>query len=96
MQYIIIFFEGIITFISPCMLPMLPIYISYFAGQGEIDGKKSVALKNSVGFVLGFAIVFMLLGALSGTLGMFVAQHSQAINIIFTMYLSYTIQSGLS
>ena len=87
MQYIIIFFEGIITFISPCMLPMLPIYISYFAGQGEIDGKKSVALKNSIGFVLGFSIVFMLLGALSATLGMFVAQHSQAINIFFGIVL---------
>ena len=35
MAYLISFLEGIITFISPCLLPMLPIYISYFAGGGE-------------------------------------------------------------
>ena len=40
MQYIISFLEGIITFISPCLLPMLPIYISYFAGGGERTTKK--------------------------------------------------------
>ncbi|MDY5948880.1 MAG: cytochrome c biogenesis protein CcdA, partial [Oscillospiraceae bacterium] len=37
MNYIITFLEGIISFISPCMLPMLPIYISYFAGQSKND-----------------------------------------------------------
>ena len=35
MQYLITFLEGIISFISPCMLPMLPIYISYFAGKAD-------------------------------------------------------------
>ena len=39
MQYIIAFLEGIITFISPCLLPMLPIYISYFAG-GAVYAKR--------------------------------------------------------
>ena len=37
MQYVIAFLEGIITFISPCLLPMLPIYLSYFAGGGEMS-----------------------------------------------------------
>ncbi|MFY9377000.1 MAG: cytochrome c biogenesis protein CcdA, partial [Peptococcia bacterium] len=50
MQYLLLFLEGIITFISPCILPMLPIYISYFAA-GETDRRKT--LLNSVGFVLG-------------------------------------------
>ena len=35
MQYFIAFLEGLITFISPCLLPMLPVYISYFAGGGQ-------------------------------------------------------------
>ena len=35
MQYIVSFLEGIITFISPCLLPMLPIYVTYFACGGE-------------------------------------------------------------
>ena len=36
MQYMISFLEGIVTFISPCLLPMLPIYIGFFAGGGDI------------------------------------------------------------
>ena len=42
MQYVISFLEGIITFISPCLLPMLPIYISYFAGGGKRSTKKTL------------------------------------------------------
>ena len=56
MQYIISFLEGIITFISPCLLPMLPIYISYFAGGGERTVKKTIT--GALGFVLGFTLVF--------------------------------------
>ena len=51
MQYFIAFLEGIITFISPCLLPMLPIYVSYFAGGGERSTGKT--LKSALGFVLG-------------------------------------------
>ena len=67
MQYIIAFLEGIITFISPCLLPMLPIYISYFAGGGERSVRKT--LTGSLGFVTGFSIIFVILGALAGTVG---------------------------
>ena len=42
MQYFISFLEGIITFISPCLLPMLPVYISYFAGGGQRSTKRTV------------------------------------------------------
>ena len=42
MQYVISFLEGIITFISPCLLPMLPIYVSYFAGGGERSARKTL------------------------------------------------------
>ena len=51
MQYFISFLEGIITFISPCLLPMLPIYISYFAG-GQVQNTRKT-LTNALGFVLG-------------------------------------------
>lgn len=80
MEYFIVWLEGIASFISPCVLPMLPIYISYFGGQ-ENDTKK--ALKNSIGFVLGFTLIFTLLGALSGTLGSFVRQYISVLNILF-------------
>jgi len=80
MQYIISFLEGIITFISPCLLPMLPIYISYFAGGGERTTRKT--LTNAFGFVLGFSIVFVAMGALAGTLGSFLTRYQTWVNLI--------------
>lgn len=80
MQYVISFLEGIITFISPCLLPILPIYISYFAGGGERSTKKT--LTGAIGFVVGFTVVFILMGALAGTVGSFLKEHQTAVNII--------------
>jgi len=80
MTYFISFLEGIITFISPCLLPMLPIYISYFAGGGERTTRKT--LNGALGFVLGFTVVFMAMGALAGTLGSFLKTYQTAVNII--------------
>ena len=79
MQYLISFLEGIITFISPCLLPMLPIYISYFAG-----GSRSLlkTLLGACGFVLGFTLVFVSMGALAGTLGGFVRRYQSVVNVI--------------
>ena len=80
MQYLISFLEGIITFISPCLLPMLPIYISYFAGGGERTAKKTVT--GASGFVLGFTLVFVAMGALAGTLGSFLTRYQTWVNLI--------------
>lgn len=80
MQYLISFLEGIITFISPCLLPMLPIYISYFAGGGERSTKQTVI--TALGFVLGFTLLFVAMGALAGTLGSFLKQYQIAVNIV--------------
>lgn len=79
MQYVIAFLEGIITFISPCLLPMLPIYISYFAG-GEQSTKRTI--KGALGFVSGFTVIFVLLGALAGTVGSFLKEYQTAVNIV--------------
>ncbi len=80
MQYFIAFLEGIITFISPCLLPMLPIYISYFAGGGQRSTKKT--LINAAGFILGFTVLFVAMGALAGTVGSFLKNHQTAVNIV--------------
>lgn len=80
MQYLISFLEGFITFISPCLLPMLPIYASYFAGGGERSRKK--VFFGALGFVLGFTIVFVALGALAGTLGSLLKKYQIVINIV--------------
>lgn len=59
---------------------MLPIYISYFAGGGERNIKKT--LKGALGFVLGFTIVFVALGALAGTVGALLKEYQTAVNIV--------------
>ena len=80
MQYLISFLEGVITFISPCLLPMLPVYVSYFAGGGERTTRKT--LGGATGFVLGFTLVFVAMGALAGTLGSFLTKYQTVVNIV--------------
>lgn len=80
MQYIVSFLEGMITFISPCLLPMIPLYVSYFAGGGERSTKSTV--KNALGFVSGFTIVFVALGVLAGTVGSFLREYQMIVNIV--------------
>ena len=48
MSYLLSFLEGIITFISPCMLPMLPVYLSYFAGEDTRDLKEHKNLLRKI------------------------------------------------
>lgn len=81
MDYIFTFLEGIASFISPCLLPMLPIYISYFIG--EDDKKTAKAVVNSIGFVLGFTIVFLILSIFASQLGRFVSRYINYIKIVF-------------
>lgn len=79
MQYLITFLEGVITFLSPCLLPMLPIYISYFAGGGR-DSRKTFL--SALGFVAGFTLVFTAMGGLAGTIGSFLKSHQTAVNLV--------------
>jgi len=81
MDYFISFLEGIITFISPCLLPMLPVYISYFAGQTN-KGNKLNASTNALGFVLGFTLIFVLLGAFAGGIGSVLIQYKNSLHLI--------------
>jgi len=80
MDYILIFLEGIASFISPCLLPMVPIYISYFIGENN-DNKK--AILNSVGFVLGFTTIFLILSIFASSLGTILSSNIKYIKILF-------------
>ncbi len=79
MEYVLTFVEGIISFISPCMLPMLPIYVSYFAGN---RGEKHNVLVKALCFVLGFTLVFTLLGVFAGAVGAFLARFAVIQNVV--------------
>lgn len=81
MEYVFTFIEGVASFISPCVLPMIPIYISYFIGE---DNKKvSKAIINSVGFVLGFIIIFTLLSVLASSFGGIISNNIKYVKIVF-------------
>ena len=81
MQYLITFLEGIITFISPCVLPLLPVYILYFAGD-QAEKKTGCSVRNALGFVTGFTLLFMVLGLFAGSLGSFLIRYQTAVNIV--------------
>ena len=82
MIYLITFLEGIIAFISPCILPMLPVYVSYFFAGNPEGGDKKKALANVLGFVSGFTVLFVLLGTFAGTVGGLLIEYGVAINIV--------------
>jgi len=81
MNYVLTFLEGIASFISPCLLPMVPIYISYFIGEN--DKKNNRVLLNSIGFVLGFTIVFLVLSIFASQLGSVLSDNIKYIEIFF-------------
>lgn len=69
-SYFLVFLEGIAAFISPCILPTLPIYLVYLGGKaGETEEQeKSRVVVNTLGFILGFTIIFTLMGATASAL----------------------------
>ena len=81
MEFLFTFLEGIASFISPCVLPMLPIYISYFAGKE--DSKTSRALLNSIGFVIGNTIIFILFAIIASYAGALALRIQKYIKILF-------------
>lgn len=86
-EYLQSFVEGVLTFISPCILPMLPIYFIYLAGGDSEDGKqknnkKRTLVLNSIGFVIGFTMIFVLFGATATSLGAFFKEQKNILKII--------------
>ena len=80
MNYLITFLEGTAAFLSPCLLPLIPVYIAFFAGRSN-DGKNS-ALRGAAGFVLGFTVLFTLMGAFAGTLGSALRRSTQIVDLV--------------
>ena len=79
MQYLITFLEGILSFISPCMLPLLPVYISYF---GADRGSRQYTFLRTLSFILGFTAVFTLLGVFAGTAGALLVRYSRIVGFV--------------
>ena len=78
---------GLISFFSPCVIPLLPGYLSYATGLSGADlasgdAKRSRMFLGSVLFVLGFSVVFVALGAVSGVVGVWLAVHVRTLNAV--------------
>ncbi|MSU00518.1 cytochrome c biogenesis CcdA family protein [Tissierella pigra] len=68
----IAFGAGFLSFFSPCILPLIPVYIMYMTGtnmEEELEKKKFFALTRTFGFVIGFTIIFMIMGTSASFLG---------------------------
>lgn len=80
MEYLLTFLEGILSFLSPCTLPLLPVYIGYFAGASGGDSRKP--LPGALAFAAGFAVVFCALGVFAGSVGRLLARYQSAANVV--------------
>ena len=84
MELFIALGAGLISFLSPCVLPLIPGYISYISGSSinELIEKKNVNLFPIILFTVGFSIVFIFFGAASTLLGQVLLQNSYELRII--------------
>ena len=82
-EYLIAFGAGLIRFLSPCVLPLIPGYVSYISGQSlqEVIESKKTNIFSLVLFCLGFSTVFVLLGASASFLGQALLQNSEILRI---------------
>ena len=83
-ELIIAFGAGLISFLSPCVLPLIPGYISFISGASlnELLARKKVNLTPLILFTLGFSFVFITFGAAASYLGQVLLQNSQTLRII--------------
>jgi cytochrome c-type biogenesis protein len=83
-ELLIAFSAGLISFLSPCVLPLIPGYISFISGQSlnELLKEKKINLMPLMLFSLGFSFVFIIFGATASVLGKFLLQNSQQLRIV--------------
>ncbi|MBE3074617.1 MAG: cytochrome c biogenesis protein CcdA, partial [Actinobacteria bacterium] len=72
---------GLLSFLSPCVLPLVPVYLSYVSGVGveRLNSERSQVMRTALMFVLGFTLVFMTLGASAGSIGQILVRHDRAL-----------------
>lgn len=76
------FGAGLLSFLSPCVLPLVPVYLANLTGSGVIDSETDArwaTLFHALIFVIGFSSVFIMLGALAGQFGAFLSAYTQLL-----------------
>ncbi|HOK63420.1 MAG TPA: cytochrome c biogenesis protein CcdA [Soehngenia sp.] len=72
------FFAGLLSFFSPCLLPMIPAYIMYISGIGDLEDardNKEIVLQRTLGFIIGFTIIFIIMGLSASFVGKIFSQN---------------------
>lgn len=89
MQHFLLGLEGVLTFISPCLLPMLPIYLAYLTGQNPNNQKDTQPslLAQAIQFVLGFTFIFVIMSIFVTSIGRFVLINRMAIHIVASSFM---------
>lgn len=86
MEFLWTFLEGLASFVSPCTLPLMPVFAAYFAGSGDSSSQRgglgSSAMLKALAFVAGFTVVFMTLGLFAAAIGGFFASHRTAVSVV--------------
>lgn len=103
------FSAGLLSFVSPCVLPVIPSYVSYITGlsfedltDGQDRGRiRKITITNSLFFIAGFSFIFVMLGASSSFLGRFLSDHQEAIRkiggamiVLFGLYIAGVLRIG--
>ena len=88
-ELLIAFGAGLISFLSPCVLPLIPGYISFVSGASlnELLERKKINLTPLVLFSLGFSFVFIIFGAAASYLGQILLQNSQTLRIVAGLFI---------
>lgn len=92
-NFIVAFAGGVVTFFTPCILPMIPVYVSFFLGQAVTEKKDSDnrtgLFLNTLSFIIGFTLVFVALGATATTLGKFLSHNFLLFNKIASILMIF-------
>ncbi len=95
------FVAGLVSFLSPCVLPLVPGYVSLISGVGVEELKDQEAsllgkvMLNSIAFIIGFSIVFITLGAISTEVGQFTARYKALLaQIAGVVIILFGLQSA--
>ncbi|MGM0502418.1 MAG: cytochrome c biogenesis CcdA family protein [Bacillota bacterium] len=91
---VIALFAGFASFVSPCVLPLVPAYVGYITGSSAENKNKSFTLWRALAFVLGFSLIFVLMGASASYIGQLFTRYKMLFNkisgvliIIFGLHL---------
>ncbi len=80
------FVAGVLSFASPCVIPLVPVYFASLCGPGILDSQKAIGratvFLHSLSFVLGFSLVFVIMGALVGLAGVLISPTSTVVRIM--------------